>query len=1741
MTIISVTLPVSAERENLATWNSLIVDDITGGNRVYATEGPQSETARMRFLTNDGANVMTLGFASGGVDRVGGMQGQDGRGGWTFDYLSAIGYSDIQITWGMRTTAAGHSDWQLQYRLNPSSPWVNAGEMARISNTGTLGAGDRTVTRTLPPTANGAETLEIRITPATPPRRGDGGTGNIGTGNSQINNIRISGMSGYTGGVPQPSIFVGSQVGQLMEGEVGQVTFSVSTILIDEGTPITLNNAPTGVTLDTATVAASGVTIVIVRTTAATPGGTHPLTLTAGGVTSAPFNLTVRPAPRAMTIAETKYYIPPTNNAPLGPIVIIRGTVMARTANNTLFIQDGTGENDGIAVFRSGTWDIGLVGREVEVTGPLGVFNGLPQIQPAEVSDLVDIGPGENFEPIDVTLFNVQAGAYMAMMVRVADIQLTTLASGSGLQNHRVAQFGADVILRVNAAQNLQGFSEGDWITIPRGFVSSFTTGPQLIMLTDDNVIAGEEPEERDTDNMAEWVLSAQTGISGTSIPATGGTRVNETSVLRKMVNGSQRHLIFQSLGAALDSQPSGNASLSGHANNAWWEVNISSLGFEDIIITWNMRSSAAGPRDYRLQYSYDRETWHDAVSPSVALGNNIAISDPRSEFTRLLPSSANNRENLYIRWLMSSNYQANGGTGPGGANNINNIVISGTYILGENQLRPVVVTPGSGSVGIGRVITFAPHPEDVYAENWNAEYSYDGIYWYSAQYNQYIITTLPTTIFVRGLAANMDASRISTHEFTRGRAPLVLTCQRPGTVVRLDSTLLLSSSLDGADIIYTINGGDERVFSSPIVFAYEIFTCEHRTVNITAWAAKYGYYDGLPLTFTFTKEQPGEKRILFGDLHAHSTLSDGAVSAEQAFATARAAGYDFFALTDHSNWFRLAPDSNSVFDPTHDIESNRINPATVHIDEFGANVTRWTMGLAATDEAYEPNEFVSMFGYEMTWSGNHPGHMNTFATGGWICRHNIYLSNMRGDAGLLAYYEMLERAPNSISMFNHPGFFFGTFNNFAYVNPIIRQRIALIEVGNGPGINGGGGYSRAFNYFNMALDRGWHVAPSMNEDNHGANFGASPIRTAVLTNDFTREGIYSAIRARRVYATEVEGLQIRFYANGEPLGTVFDTVPNMIEFEADIYSPTDRYEIISVAIITNGGQEILELTSTPHARYYEFREMFETPHAGWYYLRVLLRRLQGGAIRYALTAPVWLGEGRRAGISELSIDTYLPVTTEALTLSAYLFNDEAVAATLESITYYVNGSPIANYTLDSVISAGETYTHSRTHIPQASGQETIEAAAMFRFADGHTQLFRQSLTYNVTDINQVVYIGIDGSHYNEFVSGYYSNQMEIFARMAAQEGVRVQILRTHEELIAATANPRFGALIMTPPSRRLYQDVNQYQTYSDEVLQAVGNFVRNGNIVVVTGMSNLYENFDGLIEMPQDEHMAAQQNKLLAAIGSTLRMSDDAAADTLQNEYGDIFRLQLTDQYGSFNWASPLLSGVDRQQVYTQFNGSTVHMVAYADRDRWDALPAASVPNGVTPVIMLSASGGESQNREPLHGANTNYRTDYTRFNGQIMVLAHETIEFSNGNEAFIIAAGGAFMNDFEVMAELDNAGDLQVANYNIAMNLIRMVTREPVPEILSVSPNPANGTVVVSFVHPRTPGVVLIVAAYSDEKGQYTSLQEVAIHEIMLDDENSVIIPITLSRATKIKVMMWESMTTMRPLCVPYETLLS
>ena len=783
--------------------------------------------------------------------------------------------------------------------------------------------------------------------------------------------------------------------------------------------------------------------------------------------------------------------------------------------------------------------------------------------------------------------------------------------------------------------------------------------------------------------------------------------------------------------------------------------------------------------------------------------------------------------------------------------------------------------------------------------------------------------------------------------------------------------------------------------------------------------------------------------QLYYGQLHSHTgEYSDGSGTLQQALEYVKnlpeSANVDFVAFTDHSNYFDASGNANPE-DALYDMSK-----ATAQSQE---KWTKYKSEVAAFNEE-NAGSLVAVAGFEMTWSGG-PGHINTFNTPGIVSRNNSTLNNKTDDAGMKAYYSLLSRSEgaDSISQFNHPGSTFGTFSDFNYWDAVIDSRIFLVEVGNGEGQIGAGGYYPSYEYYTMALDKGWHVAPTNNQDNHKGKWGnANDARDVILTDNFTEEGIYDAIRAMRVYSTEDKNLELYYTVNGMQLGSSITEIPDKLDISVQVSDPDSSDSISKVEVIVNSGKSI-HTWSDPAELAKGDLSVTLKPDYSYYYIRVT-----EGDGDLAVTAPVWVGESLKLGISSVECGTSTPVTGEELELTTTIFNSEKTEALIKSVTYTANGSQVIGTQTDAgTVGAGENKTVSFKYTPDKAKLMKITVTVVLE-QDGKEYTFSKDIELDVLNADDLVYIGIDASHYNEYVAGNYKDSMGNFGNLAAGYSVRTVELKTGADLIAACSNDKYKALILTAPSRRDGSALrNPYATYTDDEIAAIAAFNGAGGTVVLCGWGDYYESY---ASFPAEDHMAAQQNKILSALGSSLRISDDETKDETWNG-GQAQRLYLS----SYNFDSFLLDGVEYDaenphnnmytELYSQYGGASIHAVDAA------GAPTTTIPSTVTPVVFgfdtTNSIDDDNDDRGGL-GSIPKYSFDGA---DRLMIMATEKLE----GQGLIVVSGAAFLSNFEVQATLDNGSEKNYSNYKICENLVQYINPVKVTDIATVQKQTETG----------------------------------------------------------------------------------
>ena len=1056
-----------------------------------------------------------------------------------------------------------------------------------------------------------------------------------------------------------------------------------------------------------------------------------------------------------------------------------------------------------------------------------------------------------------------------------------------------------------------------------------------------------------------------------------------------------------------------------GLAADEYYLIETSSAQYGNLEISFFMKGSNTGAKNFVLEYSTDGKTFNKAGKGTLECnytaytrdeaGNSVPspveinkeltdgafslqTASKMHEIHIALPEGANNAEKLTLRLRVTDSTSIKGGTiGTGGTNYFNDIKITANPLVSDDFCGYVTVDPEAGEAGVGTQITMQTS-----TKNATIHYAFNG-----EEYKEYnadskpVISELPCTLRVYASKDGIKDSIVVTYKYTKATVATVKATPNGGAVAA-GSKVKLTCETEDAQILYafveTTETETAAIDEDALALEQEEYDWKQyeSPVSLTKLpctmvvkAVKEGYDDSAVKTLSFTARENEKYNIYFGQLHAHTSYSDGAGNCEEAFQYAsNVDNLDFLAVTDHSNSFDNADDAN-------------IND--------GSMSTEWVEGHELAKK-YTTDDFVGLFGYEMTWS-NGLGHMNTFNTDGFQSRTQSAYTTY--STALQNYYATLQTAPDSINQFNHPGTTFGDFSDFAYYSEANDALITTIEVGNGEGAIGSSGYFPSYEYYTRALDKGWHVAPTNNQDNHKGKWGsANTARSVVLADSLTQDNIYDAMRNYRVYATEDNDLSIYYTLDSYIMGTTLDKdmVGDTVELNVELSDPTDA-KLGKVEVIVNGGLSIASKTVDTT----EATVNFEVPSSySYYYIKVTEA---DGDI--AVTAPVWVGEVEAAGINALSTDEALPIAGEPLDVTLDLYNNEKTALNIESVEFTVDGETVKAVDLDKegltkVDSEGTaTYTFSYTHDKVGAMEMNVIVKASL---NGVEKVYNDVLKLNYVENSMVSHVVIDGTHYNDYVTGYYGDNVDSFISIAADKNIKARVVK--DEITADTLKDAAILVVSAPAKKTGTANAGDYTVshYEDSFLETVKEYVENGGTVIVCGLADYQDTTSG--------QTATETNKLLEAIGSTIRMNSDEAYDEVNNG-GQPYRLY----YKNVNTSSPYLKGFKEGQTYSAYSGCTVD-ITNATEETGSVYPAEWLVKGFDTTYSIDCK------------TDTGEKSDSSVYveKGNVVALASQKTKF--GGEIFV--GGSVFISNFEVKAELDNNDSLPYANYTIINNIL-------------------------------------------------------------------------------------------------------
>lgn len=443
---------------------------------------------------------------------------------------------------------------------------------------------------------------------------------------------------------------------------------------------------------------------------------------------------------------------------------------------------------------------------------------------------------------------------------------------------------------------------------------------------------------------------------------------------------------------------------------------------------------------------------------------------------------------------------------------------------------------------------------------------------------------------------------------------------------------------------------------------------------------------------------------IYYGNLHSQTNHSDGGgdvstcVDAQppqsapygpaDAYQYALNDGLDILMTSEHNHMYDGSTGTNTSASPT-----------TAH------NLFQSGLQAASTFNAAHSN-FLAIYGLEWGVISN-GGHLNIFNTPSLLEWEYNSSNQLIGDvftakSDYASLYTLM-KTNGWVGQFNHPATS-GQFNaggqDLGYTADG-DQVMALAEVLNSSAFSHNTtetetsrtSYEAAFNIF---LERGYHVAPSSDQDNHCANWGASYTnRTGVLIPNGTAlslNAFLDAVRARHVFATEDKTGQIVLTANGHLMGDRFSNSGALtltVNYASTAGHTVQRVQVFEGVPGSNGTVATTSSTATTTI----------TPANGDHFYYAKITQDDG---KQLWSAPVWVTQGAGGGdTTPPTVSASESGSSGSITLSANATDNVGVT----KVEFYIDGALTATDT-------ATPYTATVDSTTLANGSHSLVAKA---------------------------------------------------------------------------------------------------------------------------------------------------------------------------------------------------------------------------------------------------------------------------------------------------------------------------------------------------------------------------------------------------------------------------------------------
>ncbi len=376
-----------------------------------------------------------------------------------------------------------------------------------------------------------------------------------------------------------------------------------------------------------------------------------------------------------------------------------------------------------------------------------------------------------------------------------------------------------------------------------------------------------------------------------------------------------------------------------------------------------------------------------------------------------------------------------------------------------------------------------------------------------------------------------------------------------------------------------------------------------------------------------------------YGNLHSHSSYSDGNKDSATSFMTTPIQDFMYAKLSLHTDFYGIS-------EHNHSSAGSR---GTYYFDK----------GLDDADSATIDGSFVALYGMEwgVISSGGHVLLYGFDSLCGWDFNNEIHID----EANYTKLWKTINRKKNTFAYLAHPQS--NDYDNILNlpVKTFADSAIVGMAMRSGPAFSTNNTYSNPatstyLSRYNDALKQGYHVGPGLDHDTHNSVFDRqSDGRLVIMAPILNRAELIEGMRQMRFYSSDDWNTHVNFVVNNLPMGSIIKNAGNpTINVSVN---DLDGELINSIAIyygVPGSGIAPTLLNSISNSGNLSYTHQINNGSNYYYYLYIV--EADGDKI---WTSPIWY-ERNDSSIVQIPIANFMN-TTKACANYNYTLQDSSL------------------------------------------------------------------------------------------------------------------------------------------------------------------------------------------------------------------------------------------------------------------------------------------------------------------------------------------------------------------------------------------------------------------------------------------------------------------------------------------------